>query len=149
MSWIAAPAGLYARFKHEATAIDPQEFSYNRVFAFDENGNALIIDHAGKTLMPAKDITNFDGLSEHGGGRYEITQAIPAPPGLRWVNDDGGVSPIVAYGLATGGDLVAMVPRENGWYLSPIEKPDDGHLIDEDGQQWGGYSPPSPGNAPS
>ncbi len=82
MSWIAAPAGLYARFKHEATAIDPQEFSYNRVFAFDENGNALIIDHAGKTLMPAKDITNFDGLSEHGGGRYEITQAIPAPPGL-------------------------------------------------------------------
>ena len=123
MSWIAAPSGLYACFKHQVIDTGPVEFSYRRVYAFDEQGNALIIDQNGDGLAPAKNLRNFHGLSDHGGEGHAIRQIIAAPPGLRWTDGNGHFAPIIAYALTENGQVVAMLPQMTAHPLDVSNRP--------------------------
>ncbi|WP_055558781.1 hypothetical protein [Streptomyces luridiscabiei] len=83
-------------------------FRSKPVIAWDDEGQALVVDERNGRLVPANNGRTFTGLSE---GRHPVVAAIPGGGwGARYKSDDGSftVDPLVAWTVRSDGTLAPV-----------------------------------------
>ena len=110
---IPAPPNLYARYKHTG---GPRTFwTYRRVIAFDDYGNALVVgqDHQ---IAGAASARNYDGVTDTAPAPHAYTAIMPAAGWrVEWTEPDGTVwtEPLAGWALKDG-DVVPLYADPSG-----------------------------------
>ncbi|WP_228184054.1 hypothetical protein [Streptomyces anulatus] len=84
------------------------------VIAWDDEGQALVVDERSGRLVPANNGRNFTGLSE---GEHPVVGAIPGSGWrVRFKNEDGTFieDPLVAWTVRSDGTLTPIDTDDNG-----------------------------------
>ncbi|MFE0201248.1 hypothetical protein ACFWZS_30850 [[Kitasatospora] papulosa] len=95
-----------ANYKHEENG--RTVFRSKPVIAWDDEGQALVVDERSGRLVPANNRRTFTGLSE---GGHPVVAAVPGGGwGARYKNDDGTftVDPLVAWTVRSDGTLTPV-----------------------------------------
>jgi hypothetical protein len=89
------------------------------VIAWDDEGEALVVDERSGRLVPANNGRTFVGLSE---GTHPVVAAIPGGGwSARYKNEDGtfNVDPLVAWTVRSNGTLTPLDTDATGWCDDP------------------------------